>query len=340
MSKQYINPSMLTLARESRKFQRQELAEELDISATYVSKLESVPTNLNEDLLKKLEKVLKYPEAFYFQQEEILGHNLSYRTREKANSREIHAISASCNILRIHAQKLFDFAGLQVADYRLKENDPIKAAIELRKKWKLPKGPVQNMTEILEKHFIAHLSFDFDTDKVDGRTSFTLKNQPIIFTNSKTTGDRQRFTLAYELGNMVMLNNPDKLFSVDLGHESNLFAAEFLMPEAEIIKDFKNEINLPLLAELKKKWKVSMIALLHRAHDLEVVSDRQKTYILQQFTAQDWRKHEPQQLNVPLEQPRLIKNLMAQYRVRKRITITKLAKEFNLFEEEFLKLYS
>src|SRR6185369_4316254 len=109
------------------------------------------------------------------------------------------------------------------------------------------------------------------------RSMLTDQKQPVIFTNRAMLGDRLRFTLAYELGHLVMHTSGSANLGESIGHEANLFAAEFLMPEKDILPDFKDKhITLQLLAELKKKWKVSMQSLLYRADSLGLIDYNQK----------------------------------------------------------------
>jgi Zn-dependent peptidase ImmA (M78 family) len=42
----------------------------------------------------------------------------------------------------------------------------------------------------------------------------------------------------------------------DVGKEANAFATAFSMHAKEILKDFKDGITIPLLGQLKRKWKV------------------------------------------------------------------------------------
>ncbi|MBL0267161.1 MAG: hypothetical protein IPP99_00340 [Chitinophagaceae bacterium] len=68
-----------------------------------------------------------------------------------------------------------------------------------------------------------------------------------------------------------------------------------------------------MLGELKRKWKVSMIALLYRADDLGLLTPNQKRYLVQQFNQQNIRRREPQELDIPKENPKLMRRLLADY---------------------------
>ena len=126
----------------------------------------------------------------------------------------------------------------------------------------------------------------------------------------------------------------------DLGHESNEFAAEWLMPAEAIRADFEGGITLPLLGNLKKKWKVSLISLLYRADDLGFLTPNQKRYLLQQFNAAGIRRREPVDLDVPVEKPSLIKQWIAAYRARTGLGTLELATILCLHVDEFIELYS
>ena len=78
------------------------------------------------------------------------------------------------------------------------------------------------------------------------------------------------------------------------------------MPAKHIIEDFKNGITIPILADLKRKWKVSMIAPLYRADDLGLVTTNQKRYLFQQFNQLKIRRREPIKLDI--KNPDLLKS--------------------------------
>jgi Zn-dependent peptidase ImmA (M78 family) len=125
----------------------------------------------------------------------------------------------------------------------------------------------------------------------------------------------------------------------DIGHEANLFAAEFLMPEREMREEFKEGVTLALLAELKRKWKVSMIALLYRADDLGFLTENQKKYLVQQFNDKKIRRREPVELDIPAEQPKLFRQRIAELKKKKKLDTAGIAAELHLLTDECIELY-
>ena len=223
---------------------------------------------------------------------------MNYRKRQIVSPKLLTPIDAKMNVYRLQTEFLmqalgFNPAQLPVLDVE-KLGTPQKCAIKLHKLWEVKEGILPNITKLIESKGIIVNSFSFGTDRVDSRTILSSTSQPIIYTNKSLLGDRLRFSLAYELGHLVMHLNTTPNFERDVDHEANLFAAEFLMPETTIRPDFENGITLSTLGELKMKWKVSMQSLLYRADDLGYLTYNQKRYLLTQFNQMKIRKREPE----------------------------------------------
>jgi Zn-dependent peptidase ImmA (M78 family) len=216
---------------------------------------------------------------------------------------------------------------------------PAKAAKQLRKDWGVKEAVITNLTQLMESKGIIITSFNFGTHRVDARSVLTESKYPIVFLNKTLLGDRLRFSLAYELGHLVMHLQTSPALDRDVSHEANLFAAEFLMPEKEIKADLQGNITIAKLGELKKKWKVSMQALLYRADDLGLLTANQKRYLLEQFNQMKIRRREPLELDIPREAPMLLKTLITKYKTKMKMDVMELASFFHLQVDEFLQFY-
>jgi Zn-dependent peptidase ImmA (M78 family) len=84
--------------------------------------------------------------------------------------------------------------------------------------------------------------------------------------------------------------------------EAWAFAAEFLMPAAEIGQQL-DRLNLDKLGRLKKEWGVSMQAILHRARKLEKISESYYRFLWMQIGKCGYRVHEPFEDSIPDEKP-------------------------------------
>lgn len=130
---------------------------------------------------------------------------------------------------------------------------------------------------------------------------------PLVVLNSEQPADRLRFTLAQELGHLVMHRFPNP----KMEEEANAFASELLLPGADIKPYFVGRrIDLPLLAALKPEWRMSIGALLMAADKHGRLEPNQKQYLWKQMSARGYRLREPPELDFPHEQPTLLKNLL------------------------------
>ncbi len=256
---QKINPKMVMLAREARGITQMELADLAGINRSNISRFEQEFGGFSDEVLEKLIKALRFPENFFLQSEEIYPPAL-YRKRDHVPAKILTYVAANINILRLNIHKLIETMKLDAINLPAlpvsETGSATESAIKLRKLWKVPKGAIDNLTELLEEKGIMILPVDFKTDRVDSRSILINYKYPVIFYNKSLLGDRLRFSLAYELGHLVMHTRQSLLNIEEVGHEANLFAAEFLMPEKDIKGEFQTAITLDLLAKLKKEWGV------------------------------------------------------------------------------------
>lgn len=344
MSPNKLNPKMIALARESRGLSQLELAEKLSLSASHMSRIEQDFIEVGEHHLKSISTVLNYPEGFFYETGENLPPALALRKRNIVAQKVLLPVEAQVNIYRLNLEKLL--TAISHSDINLpildieKLGSPAEAARKLRKLWKIEKGAINNLTQVLEENGLFLVNFDFNTERVDGMSILASSKFPIVFSNKRSLGDRQRFTLAYELGHLVMHLQTNPTFTRDISHEANEFAAEFLMPEKDIKGDFKDGVTLNILADLKRKWKLSMQALLYRANDIGVITDNQKRYLINQFNSMNIRRREPAELDIPRENPMKLRDMITNYKNKQKLNVKQLALFFNLNEDEFLSKYS
>lgn len=334
---------MILMAREARGLTQADLAQRLNSYKANISRLEHGDTMVDEAMLMALSEAMHFPPQFFLQKGEILPVSLSYRKRKNVPAKLITPIEAQMNIIRRHVQLVLGAIQQQAGSlpvYEVTERQsPAQIANLVRKLWNMPTGPIDNLSRLLEDKGIIISSFDFGTDRVDSRSMLTDDNQPIIFLNRNLLGDRQRFSLAFELGHLIMHTFCIVAHGRDINHEANHFAAEFLMPAKDILKDFKDGITLPLLGELKRKWKVSMIALLYRADDLGFLTPNQKRYLVQQFNDQKIRRREPPQLDVPKEPPLRIRQLITELMQRAKLNVFQLCTLLAIEHDDYIAYY-
>ncbi len=335
---------MVILAREARGLTQSDLAEKLKSYKSNISRIEHGDVIADGELLVALSEATNFPPQFFMQKGEMLPVNLSYRKRKQVPAKILNPIEAQMNITRLHVQLITRSLEKPVPTLPVSEvsenNTPQKIAQMVRRKWNLQEPVICNITKVLEQNGVIICSFNFGTERVDSRSMLTDDQYPVIFINSSLPGDRQRFSLAFELAHLIMHTYKIVPHDRDVNHEANLFAAEFLMPAKEILKDFKNEnITLPLLADLKRKWKQSMISLLYRADDLELLTANQKRYLIQQFNDQKIRRREPPELDVQSEKPQLMRQLITNMMNKHKLNINQICTLLAIEAPDYLEYY-
>ncbi|MCW2542227.1 MAG: helix-turn-helix domain protein [Frankiales bacterium] len=176
-------------------------------------------------------------------------------------------------------------------------------------------GPILHVTRALERGgiVVAPLALsggDDDTETVGhfGASCWPGPPDPaIVGYFHGASGDRQRFTLAHEVGHLVL--HTRRTFVASPEDEANRFAGAFLVPRssyAEFIGD-----QLPTLREfvqMKARWGVSIQALIMRGSHLGHIDDSRKTSLFKQISARGYRKVEP--VTVHPEEPVLFRKLV------------------------------
>jgi Zn-dependent peptidase ImmA (M78 family)/DNA-binding XRE family transcriptional regulator len=339
-----INTHMIVLAREARGLAQNELAERIGMSATNLSKIERGDIGISDETLEAIAGETGYPLHFFQQEGAPVPEHLAYRKRQVVAQKLLTPITARANILRRHVQFLTRALNVEVPKVPSlslgEDGSAEKAAARLRRLWGMDTPLIANLTRRVEEQGIVVIPFDFGTERVDSRSILTEDGHPIIFLNKTLLGDRLRFSLAYELGQLVLHTAAPVDPGRDIASEANAFAAALLLPEKEVRKDLEEGITVARLAELKKKWKVSMIALLYRADDLGLLTPNQKRYLLQQFNSMGIRRREPVELDIATEEPRLMKRWIADYRSRTGLGTVELAAVLCLNVDEYLETYS
>ena len=116
-----------------------------------------------------------------------------------------------------------------------------------------------------------------------------------------------RFTLAHELGHLVMHRFP----TPEMETEANEFASALLMPANEMRAALMGrKIRLEVLAALKPEWKVAMQALLMRVSALGLIEPNQGRYLWQKIGSHGWRLREPPELDFPREAPSVLPRII------------------------------
>jgi Zn-dependent peptidase ImmA (M78 family)/transcriptional regulator with XRE-family HTH domain len=184
---------------------------------------------------------------------------------------------------------------------------PERAARYVRDQWGMSAGPAPHLVRLLENHGVLVVFSPPQAASVDAY-SFDSRLRPVVVLNPvKHDYYRQRFDVAHELGHLVMHSDAEPGGRTVEDH-ANRFAAELLMPAAEIRDELPTTMNgaaWQSLARSKEHWGTSIQALLYRARRLGTLTEVSYRNAMATLTNRGWRRGEPGLLTV-LEQPSML----------------------------------
>ena len=164
------------------------------------------------------------------------------------------------------------------------------------------------MIRTVERHGVWVLAIPVPLPRRDACSAWAGGDgaTPVIVVAETAAGDRRRFSVAHELGHLVLHQFPQGATRV-LEQQADAFAEAFLLPEATMREALVPPITLTTLADLKTRWGVSLQALIRRAHTLDLLTPSQYRSLSAQLGARGWRTQEP--ITVPVERPRALRQL-------------------------------
>lgn len=312
IEKLQINHKMVEIARISRGYNQSELAEKIGVEQGTLSKIETGLLKPKEDIIDKLCNVLEYPVSFFAENVIVLSPLIThYRKRKSLTNTKLDLIEYNIYIKKHFIKKLLKSANIPNKIFHIspEDHDAEDIARIVRQKWNIPRGPIKSMVSLLESAGVIVLQIEHNDEKLDGEMIPDESNLPVIYINKNLSGDRQRFTLAHELGHLIMHGGAYIPNIDDAEREANYFASEFLMPADDIRYQLPESLSINQLGDLKRFWKVSMAAIIRRARDLNVIEDSRYTSLNVQLSRAGYKKKEPD-FDVFPDHPTIIKQLI------------------------------
>ena len=317
-----FNAILLKTAREQMGFSQAALAERIGVRQAVLSKYENGTIMPSDDKLDLLCTALEYPLDFFKQEIREIPSGLVFHRKRSSLPASIRTrVEAEVRLRMMDVIALANTQGTHDEPQLLRRTSesPEEMARLIRKKWRLGDAPIGNMIETLENHGIVVIQFDFGTDKLDGffladtDSQYEHKTVCIALNSNPAFGpDRNRFTLAHELGHVLL--HAECFPAKELEAEADAFASEFLAPSNVLTSELKQGINTPSgLAALKKRWGMSFIGLIYRAHRAGILSDSRYRRACIWIGSMGYRRHEPE-CGVPREHARTVAELLGRVR--------------------------
>ncbi|WP_414167603.1 XRE family transcriptional regulator [Streptoverticillium reticulum] len=343
------DPAMLTLARDSRGWTQSELADQMSrvdgtrITQGYVSRAEAGRIPVRAERVRLFAAALRFTPEMLCQAADATGAGIGlihHHKRASLGAPALRRIHATLALTRLQVEAVTQAAALRHPHRfrHIEVNDfdtPADAAEMVREEWNVPAGPIDDLVALLEDAGALVVVRDLGTTELDAVSQWPPGRAPLVLLNSTAPGDRSRFSLAHELGHLIMHLEPGEGRAQEV--QADRFAAEFLMPHEVILGELKPGIDVARLMDLKARWGVSMAALTRRAVDLGVISEWQYRTLMVELSALGYRTNEP--IVIRRETPRYIAQAVTRLEGQHHLSATEAAHLAGLGREEFHEIY-
>jgi len=193
-------------------------------------------------------------------------------------------------------------------DFEIDGEEEIERAAEIaREHWKLGQGPISNLAITLEENGIVLVRESACCKDMDAVSAWSMGRPFILLDDDVEGGPRDLFNVAHELGH-ILLHTGIEVDSSNLTRierQADRFAGAFLLPR----DTFPNEVfgsSLEYFKSLKKRWGVSIQAMVYRCKTLGLMSEHQVAYLFRQINYHGFRKHEPLDDVFPVNRPSML----------------------------------
>ena len=321
----------LTEARRARNISMRSLGESVEITGASISAYEKGIRSPGPDVVLALSRILRVPVAYFRSPRpnvEPRENSLSYRRLKRMTLSALEQVEQ----FETWFAELYTLVGryiefpetnmLEVEDFHALTLDDIEMlALDLRKHWGLGLGPIPNLMALCEAMgiIIGRIGMSKDTSGAScwraGKPFVLLPSPP-----RDASSCRFRFSLAHELGHLMLhrLSSSDDFEPSNpacelMETQANRFAGAFLFPAKSYVQEvFK--IAPEALLSTKRRWKLSLAAIVHRGKDLGIFSSDQESYfylrLIERYGPKA-RTHEPLDSELPVENPSLFKQAFA-----------------------------
>ncbi len=329
-------PSRLALARQRRAMTKIALAEAAQLALRGVTAYEAGEYPPSSENIAALAKALRFPIEFFD------GDDLEKPNSDGVSFRALTSISARQRDAAIAAGTLAIQVSNWIADHfelpssnlpTMRGFTPDTAAQSLRIEWGIGEKLIRNIVHLLEAHGVRVFSLPMDIVGVDA-FSVWHDDAPFIFLTTDKSGERGRFDAAHELGHLV-LHRRGGPRGREAESEADRFAAAFLMPQGSILAQAPHAPTLRTLITAKRNWLVSLAALVHRLHSLDLITEWHYRTLCIEMSQAGYRRDEP--YGIPRETSQVLTKVFGALR-EEGIPRGTIARDLRIAPDEFESL--
>ncbi|SJT10694.1 Domain of uncharacterised function (DUF955) [Clostridioides difficile] len=342
-----FNGERLKKARIYREMTVFELAQKMNCERQLISMYENNKLKPEKNIIKQIAKELGFPVKFFLETGTNIIKGSSYfrallTTNKKYRKKQIQRMEFLAQIY-FFLQDYIEFPKLDLPNYFYKT--PEEAALLLREAWGLGLKPIDNIIYEVEQHGIIVTGFPTSIDYIDTFSQMIDIEEKTMYligySNNNTSTSRLHFDIAHELGHICLHEWSEDVEALEKQEfkeresEANRFASTFLLPEETFKIDAKKTpLCIPNYTELKRKWKVSIQAMIRRSYSLGIISMDEYQSMIRTLQRRGLRKSEPLDDELLTSLPALLKTAVLMLLNERIFTPKELIYNFSLEPKE------
>jgi Zn-dependent peptidase ImmA (M78 family)/DNA-binding XRE family transcriptional regulator len=309
-------PERIKEAREARGLTVEAFADQLDVTRQAVAQYETGQIAPGGEILAKIIGLAGLPPSFFATHRERTRHETPFwrglKRMEQHHRRRISRRLEWARDISAYLERFVQLPKINLPSFEfnaeIDDAEKIEVAAEtLRDFWGLGRGPIRDLSLILEKNGIVLVREGVDCPDMDAVSVWQGGRPFLLYSSQVTSGPRVAFNLSHEIAHIflhagveVTTKNLDRIEK-----QANRFAGAFLLPR----ETFSEEIlgnSVSYFKALKQRWGVAIAAMVYRCKDLNILNANQYAYLLRQMNALKIRKIEPLDDAFPMRSPRLL----------------------------------
>lgn len=296
-----LNLDALEVARQRNRLTKSAFAEKLGVSSRDMRRM-AKDAEVTFEFIERIAQATGFPVEFFTIKVDLEISKPTFRKQATLTAREREAGEAAAKLAKLfwlQVEKEYSLPEPDLPDYSNGNNyfpsgidRATHAASLLREEWGLGTQPVGNIVKLLERHGVRVLSLS--EQETRGLSAFTFwgsDETPYIYLNMVGSAERSRFDAAHELGHLVLHRHHDSA-DVKIEEEADRFASAFLIPKPDLLRH-KVYPTITNIRKNKKRWNVSVAALVRAYWDCGLINDSRYKYLNIELSRNGWRKNEP-----------------------------------------------
>jgi len=319
---QNFQPARLSQVLAARKLSQVQLASLVGVSAATISKWRAGSQYPEREALDRLANVVNVNPEWFTRHPNSKISPPFFRSNASAHVAAramLEARMAWAQDIGIALSDFVDFPSVNLPQRTFTEPDQItsdeieRAACEFRDALRLGRGAIQDLALACEGAGIIIIREETGISQIEGLSAWSgaLARPFVLLSADKDNGYRSRFDLAHEIGHLILhrciARATERERHKQLEHQAHRFAGALLLPAEAFASEIRTPVTLDDLLLLKRRWGVSVAAIIMRLRALKVIDEDGMQSLFKRRSARWGAKAEPGDNDRLPERPRLLR---------------------------------